>query len=300
MNSGEGMEILVERITKAVRLASKDWKMGTDAQVTKREIIEMMSRIRYHVEMGDEEAALDPVTSAVRSETNLNLSPACMKWIVRCLIPEDESIIFSPQRDLDEEHNAVLTDMLNETLDMFESPTFAQVIEQSLENTFDVLLAKLSAFKFKPVPKKKDRGKEQNEVEANKVGSETLAENQDSKAVATVEVLEEEETEEYILTKVIVTLLKQVATGVLADEADNNANAYFESLNRAKGLDKLCEEIFQQGASDDIADPLSALGGLGPLGALGGLSGLAGPGAGGEIGQEEMKAFAALLGGLDE
>uniref|UniRef100_A0A6S7ZCT1 Peroxin-3 n=1 Tax=Aplanochytrium stocchinoi TaxID=215587 RepID=A0A6S7ZCT1_9STRA len=292
MNRGEGMKILLKRVSDAIRIASKDWLMGTDATVTRAQILELISSIRVHVEKGNESAEVDMDEVTVTSPGQISLSPSARQWIIHSLIPEDESQLLSPDRELDEQQNAILQDMLNETMDMIESPIFAQVAEQSFECVFAVLNDELKVHKFKAVAKKNKKEAQstalatdgKTDVKENVTGSESVSSNQDANAKATVELLDddadEDEPEQYLLTKVIVALLKQVAGETLADDkGDNNLNKYVSSLKDVSSADTLCEMVFQQGVEDNTSNPF---GGLGDFG----------------IGEEDMKALTGLLGGL--
>ena len=252
INSGEGMEHLVNRIASAIRTTTKDWLMGTDATITRSELLDKIHEIRAAVETGTESKE----------------SESLRTWLTSCIIPEDESQVINDDRELSEEQNALLREMLNETMDMVESPLFTQAVEESLVCTFSVLTRDLQLRSFAAVPKSSTP------QEAGASAGEGPKE-QSAGAESGVEILEESSEEKFMLTKLIVTLLKQVANDVF--KLDGQANAYTSGLNSVKSAEELCQAIFNQGV--ETANPLDALGDMG-------------------FGGEDMQALTKLLSGL--
>jgi len=285
MSSGVGMQILVKRVHDCIKETSKNWLMGTDAKVTRTEVVDMINTIRKAIEDGPGEAQEEET----KRSSLLHLSEETQKWIVKCLVPRDEDELFEPDRELDEKQNQFCREMLMETLDMIESPMFALVAEQSFDSLFNVLQQDVQTRAFEPY-----KGDEQ-----------------DPNA-----------EEQFLLTKVIVNL-KQVAGDVLSESSPGpqtdaseatgivGENDYDRALQSITSLAELCTAVFQQGVEQGGVSPLDAFGldalGLGDLGIndsdlqslaglLGGLSG--GPGASqGGIDEAELLKLMSSIGG---
>lgn len=249
INSGEGMEHLVNRIAAAIRHCTQDWLMGTDATISRSELLDKVHEIRAAIERKDG-------SESVRA------------WLTRCIIPEDESQVINDDRELSEEQNGLLRDMLNETMDMVESPIFTQAVEESLVCTFSVLTRDLQFRSFAAVSKTKSTAEAGAASDSPKPAA-------SAGAKGVVEIMEEPSEERFMLTKLIVTLLKQVATDVF--NVDGQSNAYTSSLNSISAAEELCQAIFNQGV--EISNPLDALGDMG-------------------FGGEDMQALTKLLSGL--
>jgi len=248
LNSNESMQFLVQRCSDCIRSATAQWRMGTDMTVDRREIIDCVDRIRGKVE-GTQSA----------EQQGLSLSQEVLHWIRMCLIPEEEEVLFSADRELDEDQNGLLREMLEETLDMLDSPNFAYSIERSFDELFSVLGNDIRQMSF-----------------------ETTTAGQES----------------FYLTKVVVNL-KSHASVVLGEDhagSPDERNKYEEALDNVEAVDSLCTAIFNQGV-EDMDDPLTELGlGADDFGQLAGLLGGL-QGAGGDADEEEMMRLFANLAG---
>lgn len=253
--------------------------MGTNATVSRLEVLDMLDAIRAEVECAAPAPAPTPgaisAAGAIQQATSgaqapaLRLPQEVREWAAKCLIPADEDAMLGAQdRELDAEQNAFLRSMLEETLDMVESPNFALVLQTSFDRLFGVLRDDLAQRAFEAyVPPGQAAG----------AGHEV-----------------------FLLTKVIVSL-KLVASDVLSEGATSQEAAdsgagqgelgalaelppseYERALGDLSPLDELCTAVFQQGAE--------APGGQGGLDALG-LGDLG-------IGEEDLRSIAGLLGGF--
>jgi len=73
---GKGLNTLLERVTLGIRKATSAWAMGTDATVTRAEIIDMVNAIRREIE----------------DDTSGGLSRKAHAWFLSCLIQPDEAL----------------------------------------------------------------------------------------------------------------------------------------------------------------------------------------------------------------
>lgn len=261
MNSGNGMEVMLRHVQNAIQQATVEWNMGTDATVNRWDILNMIDKIRSQIEGCGE------------PKDGLRLSAQTRQWIVKCLVPEDEEGILGPDRELSPEQNAILRDMLEETLDMIESPNFALAAEQTFDRLFDVLHKVIQNRPFEVYRR----------VKKEQIGDSNKAE-------------EDDEEDRFSLTKIIVNL--KVASGHVLEEGSTRApgsptdgfasgdempsaprSDFQQSLSDIPALDDLCNAVFQQGTDAD-----SSLDDLG-LGALG-------------LGEDDLGSLASLLGGL--
>jgi hypothetical protein len=214
---------------------------------------------------------------AIRAKTEgtasdgLRLGQDTRAWAIRCLIPRDEGRLLQGDRELDDEQNTLCREMLEETLDMIESPLFSVVLEQSFDKLFDVLRKDLQSRPFDVYSSDASGGDVQEE--------------------------------RFLLTKVIVNL-KLVASQVLSENVTDaqDGNPFEEALVDIRPLDELCSAVFQQGADEGgSGSPLDAFGlGDDDLQSLAGLLGtLSGSGVGGEMPSEGelLKMLAGGLGG---
>uniref|UniRef100_A0A7S2SEF3 Peroxisomal biogenesis factor 3 n=1 Tax=Mucochytrium quahogii TaxID=96639 RepID=A0A7S2SEF3_9STRA len=266
MNTGDGMKVLVKHIHDCISFGTKDWLMGTDATVTRQDILKMVVSIREAIEKGS-------VACQDSNTENIGLSTQSRNWLISCLIPSDEEAMLEPDRELNDEQNSLLRQMLEETLDMIESPNFAQSLEITFSKLFAVLYSQIEAKEFEVYHKNKNT---------------PSAESQ----------------EEFMLTKVIVSLKVfsgQVLLDGKATQGDEEENQYQQALNDIPELNSFCDEIFEQGV-DDSASPLDDLGlgdlGLGDediksiVGLLGGLGG------GGDANADPMQLLKLLGDGF--
>ncbi|GBG24957.1 Peroxisomal biosis factor 3 [Hondaea fermentalgiana] len=323
MNSGSGMETMLYHIQESIQRATKDWHMGTDATVNRWDILNMIDKIREEVEGRGTDGA----------EGGLRLSEVTRSWIVKCLVPEDEEGVLSPDPDLNDEQNAMLRDMLEETLDMIESPNFALSAEQTFDRLFDALHKLVQNRPFEvyrrggagggaksttPKPVAKDAAPQDT---TGGEGAQTSPSSSTEKSADTPATENNEDNEDrFSLTKIIVNL--KVASGQVLEEnalrapgtppADGFASGdeapapprseFQQALSQVPALDDLCNAVFQQGTDEDSSLDDLGLGALGlGDGGLGGLASLLGGldgGAGGDGDMNEAELMKMLTQGL--
>ena len=181
-----GVKSLVSRVKAGVASASSEWKMGADATVSRTEIVEMISeRIRGAIEQGDR------------------------AWLIDCLFDggaDGKDLMKGEGNSNDDaEERLLIQSMLDETMDMIESPHFMQVLLEGIDAAFEVLGNSM---------------RERDYSDNMKIG--------------------EGEEEKLILAKVVVDMKK-----VSSEIVDPNANGrYMDALDALPGLKNLCTAIF--------------------------------------------------------
>jgi len=132
---GEGMKLLVDRVKLNIDSVSSDWVMGTDSTISRVDIVNKLDVFRGSLE-------------GKTGYQGLPLSSSAHQLFVSCLVPKDETAMMKPDPEFSKEQNEVLVEMLQETLDMFESPVFTQVLSDSFSQLFDVLTRDVQCFEF--------------------------------------------------------------------------------------------------------------------------------------------------------
>jgi peroxin-3 len=265
----QGLNTLLQRVEKGIRAATKPWMMGTDAEVTRTEIVDMVKNIRREIENS-------------RAGDDSTLSQSAHAWFLSCLIQPDEALARAKEdAGLDAAQAGELKAMLDETMDLLESPHFAAVLEEALNTLFTALLDDLHARQFEG---KKDV---------------TASPRTSPSPPPSVAPPASPRERKYILAKVIVGI-KLFAKFVLAtneadaDEGDDavttESNRYVHKLEALPALEELSRAILALTPDDD-----QGLEGLGEMKDL--LPLLASMGGGGANGTPDLSSLLPLLGG---
>ena len=130
----QGLSKLVERVREGCRRATKDWHMGTDAQVSRQEIIDMVNRIREETEGTDDEDHEEVVhaegDAAEDADCKRPLSRSAHEWFLSCIVQPDEALARARvEARLSPQATDAFKAMLEESMDFLESPYFAGVLE---------------------------------------------------------------------------------------------------------------------------------------------------------------------------
>lgn len=268
----QGLITLLQRVENGIRAATKSWLMGTDAEVTRTEIVNMVKNIRKEIEHSDLNDTM--------------LSRSAHAWFLSCLIQPDEALARAKEdAGLDTAQADELKSMLDETMDLLESPHFAAVLEEALNTLFTVLLDDLYAKQF--------------EGKKEIVSSSPKASHPPTPIISPNSAPIEEK---YILAKVIVGI-KLFAKFVLAtSEADaeegedavitTESNRYVHKLETLPALEELSRAILAL-----TADDVQGLEGLGEMRDLLPLLASMGGGAGGQGANPDLNSLLPLLTG---
>jgi len=262
----DGLNKLVDRVENGIRESTKPWLMGSDAEVTKSEIFDMVKSARRQIES---------------STADATLSSSAHAWFLSCLIQPDETLAkVREDAALDAAQASELKAMLDETMDLLESPHFAAVLEEALNTLFTMILDDLHARQFE--------GKKEVIVAHSPKSSSTSASTPAE--------------ERYILAKVIVGM-KLFARHVLATKesdteeeegaasATPEPNRYVNRLETLPAMEELSRAILAL-SPDDI----QGLEGLGEMRDI--LPLLASMGAGGGDGRNpDLASLLPLLSG---
>lgn len=103
-----GLERLLQLTQQHIRSATKPWLMGTEAEVTKEEIVQRLQQTRKEIE-------------------------SQRTWFLATAVSPDDA----------QQQQGELKQLLDETYDLLESPNFASVLEQALDLMFDSLFEDL-------------------------------------------------------------------------------------------------------------------------------------------------------------
>lgn len=238
-----GLVTLLDRVSGGIRVTSESWMMGSDSKVSKEQIASMFTQIRNKIESPD---------------VGGQLSSSAHAWFLSCLIQPDEALARAKNDvDLTPSQASELKAMLDETMDLLESPHFAAILEEALTSLFDTVMEDLFSKQLGDPPS------EGYILAKVIVGVKLFAKN----VLATNEGDSEE-----------------------ADEATTvDANRYVHRLEQLPALEELSRAILNIG-SDDTAG-LEGLGDMKELLPL--LANMLGQGAEGGINPEEMQALLA-------
>jgi len=307
---GKGLNTLLERVTSGIRQATKVWAMGTEATVTRAEIMDMVNNIRKEVE-----------DAGGSNGATAGLSRNAHAWFLKCIIQPDEALARAKSdAGLSGVHATGLKAMLDETMDLLESPHFAQVLELALSRIFTVLLDELYARQFEGVRKPAA-------VAATAAAATVTPVHAGAAAPAPAH-------ERFILAKVIVGM-KLVASDVLAtgesDDAVDDAkpeadaapaaaaaaaaaassassssssgaaaNKYVRELEALPALQDFCKTVI--GLGDDEGDGMDGIGAEDMKALSGLLAALGGGGAAGGAaeGEPNLQGLLQALGGAGD
>lgn len=284
----QGLTTLLQRVEQGIRKATKAWMMGSDSEVTQIQVTQMIDSIRLEIEGAGAKAG--------------DLSASARTWFLLCLIQPDEALAKAREEaGLDAAQAEGLKGLLDETMDMLESPHFAGVLEEALNTIFATLMEDLRTKQFEV--KKSD-------IPATVVAAtSTPVEGGGGVVVATAATAPT--MENYILAKVIVGIKlysKHVLSSTEADgeEGDDavttDTNRYVSKLEALPALEELSRAIMGLTGDDAMTDLQSEMKNLLPLlasmgggGGEGGMPGLGGALGGGPGGQPDFAAMMAML-----
>ena len=204
--SEEAIEEFLTAIKSVTSSVTQDWLMGTDQKITQKEIIKKLSQIHSSLLEHFINSSKDWFRSLVYADTETNLT----------LLRKDQ--------------DRVVSDLLDEWLDLMESPMVEQCAVESFETMFNVLSKSLSQGKY-------TFGQRKTESNSNNA---------------------------YLLTRVIVSFLKEASSDVVL-VGDNETNEYLDNLYSLQSRENLTRQIFLE--EDEDENPLGGLGaGLSSLG----------------------------------
>jgi hypothetical protein len=291
-----GLKTLLDRVSAGVRVATKKWNMGSEAKVSRTEILEMIRAIRMEIEQN--------------SGNDNGISQSTHQWFLSCLIQPDDTLA-----NVKKVAGSSIGQLLDETMDWLESPHFIAALEEALGVVFSALLDELASRQFEV----------SNTLNSKKTGSDNIS--------ATTTTTTSTSTEErFVLAKVIVsmnasdvltstsnvttsnneksstsedknepvmeltvsgqTLIPTAATTTTT--STTNVNRYVKLIENLPMLLTLCKAILQ---FEDVDSALGGGGGGGVPGDLNSLAGLLG-GAGGAGGANPNDPMAMLLSNL--
>lgn len=206
---------LIDWVNKGVEKATEQWKVGSP--LTRSNIIDLILSIRSEIEGHDLKSILELTQDGTAKEKEKKLFQLNQKTheIILGFIIQPDDIINNGENglkedEIDREQIELLKRMINESMDVLETPYFAVALEDGLNVVFDGVIADLKTHPFEP----------------RKQASEGAP-------------------EEFVLAKVLVGM-KSIAKDVLASNEEEVAggNHYVRELENLQSMDLLARVIF--------------------------------------------------------